>query len=125
VPCKVCLLLALIATLGGCTAARQQDSVEAKQRYLEAKARCVSQFPNSLVSQSDCRAQAANIYIRPYYRYGDLMTRAQEQRGELAAKADRHEISRRFYDRQVPCRKPRLRERKIGGMILTVSHRHL
>jgi choline dehydrogenase-like flavoprotein len=80
---------------------REQNSVEAKEHYLAAKASCVAEYPNSLVSQSDCRAQAANTYIRPFYKYGDLMTRAQEQRRELAIKADRREITRKTYDRQI------------------------
>jgi choline dehydrogenase-like flavoprotein len=98
---KVYLLFALAAALGGCTAMREQDSAEAKEHYLAAKARCVEEYPNSLASQSDCRTQAANTYIRPFYRYGDLMTRAQEQRRELAVEADRHEITRRAYDQRV------------------------
>jgi hypothetical protein len=85
----------------GCTASPDADIADAQQRYLAAKTKCVATYPKSLVLQSDCRTQAANTYIRPYYRYGDLMTRAQEQRRALAVKADRHQISNAAYDREV------------------------
>jgi hypothetical protein len=91
----------LTFALGGCSGSRDVDSLSAKRNYLAAKDNCLAEFPGSMVAQSDCRTRAANRYIRPFYKYGDLMTRAQEQRRELAAKADRHEISRKTYDRQV------------------------
>ena len=62
---------------------------------------CIASTPKSLTAQSDCMAAAADKYIRPYYRYGDLMTEAQAQRRALAVRADAHQISRREYDRQV------------------------
>jgi len=74
------------------------DSAAAKRQYLAAKNACVTRYPDSLTAQSDCRARAADYYIRPTYKYGDLMTRAQEQRRDLAVEADRHEITRRAYD---------------------------
>jgi hypothetical protein len=77
------------------------DAATAKRRYLAAKDACVARYPGSLTAQSDCRARAADYYIRPTYQYGDLMTRAQEQRRELAIEADRHEITRREYERGV------------------------
>jgi hypothetical protein len=98
---KTTPVIILTVALGGCGGSREIDSATAKRNYLAAKDSCIAEYPNSLVSQSDCRARAANAYIRPFYKYGDLMTRAQEQRRELAAKADRHEITRRTYDRQV------------------------
>jgi choline dehydrogenase-like flavoprotein len=91
----------LTFALCGCGGSREIDGAAAKRNYLAAKDRCVAEYPNSLVTQSDCRTRAANTYIRPFYKYGDLMTRAQEQRRELAAKADRHEISRKTYDREI------------------------
>jgi hypothetical protein len=91
-------LIVLTIALGGCGAFRENQSAAAKQQYLTAKADCVAEYPNSLVLQSDCRTRAADAYIRPFYRYGDLMTRAQEQRRALAVKADQHEISRKTYD---------------------------
>ena len=94
-----CAMLAVFLTLGGCGAPLEVDSQQARQRYLLAKERCVAAYPNSLVAQDDCRTEAANTYVRPFYRYGDLMTRAQEQRRELAVKVDRHEITRKTYDR--------------------------
>jgi hypothetical protein len=97
---SVCALFVLVIALDGC-GAPDVDSATAKQHYLAAKDRCVADYPNSLVLQSDCRTRAANIYIRPFYKYGDLMTRAQEQRRALAVKADRHEITRKTYDRQI------------------------
>jgi hypothetical protein len=98
---KTTSVMILAFALGGCGGSREIDSAAAKRNYLTAKDSCIAEYPNSLVSQSDCRTRAANTYIRPFYKYGDLMTRAQEQRRELAAKADRHEITRRTYDRQV------------------------
>jgi hypothetical protein len=85
----------------GCSVSPEADIADAQQRYLAAKAKCVTAYPKLLVLQSDCRTQAANTYIRPYYRYGDLMTRAQEQRRALAVKVDRHEMSRAAYDREI------------------------
>ena len=73
----------------------------AKRMYLTAKNECVARYPSSLTLQSDCRSQAANAYVRPTYKYGDLMTRAQEQRRALAMRADRHEITRGEYNREV------------------------
>jgi hypothetical protein len=81
----------------GCTPP-PMDSAAAKRQYLAAKNACVTRYPDSLTAQSDCRARAADYYIRPTYKYGDLMTRAQEQRRDLAVEADRHEITRRAYD---------------------------
>ncbi|MGD0430939.1 MAG: hypothetical protein ABSA58_07590 [Acetobacteraceae bacterium] len=87
--------------LAACSASPEADIADAQQHYLAAKARCIATYPRSLVLQSDCRTQAANTYVRPYYRYGDLMTWAQEQRRALAVKADRHEMSRAAYDREI------------------------
>jgi hypothetical protein len=87
--------------LTGCGAPSGVDASKAQERYLAAKTRCVSEYPDRLVPQSDCRTQAANIYIRPFYKYGDLMTRAQEQRRVVAIRADNHEITRKAYDRQI------------------------
>jgi hypothetical protein len=95
------LLAVLGAFLGACARPDVADSGTGRQRYMTAKADCTQRFRDSLVEQSDCRAKAANRYIRPFYKYGDLMTRAQEQRRVLAGKADRHEISRGTYEHQV------------------------
>jgi hypothetical protein len=74
--------------LAGCSAAPGMSLAEA-------------QHPGSLTQQADCRTQAADSYIRPYYRYGDLMTRAQQERRVLAVEADRHQISRATYNRDI------------------------
>jgi hypothetical protein len=87
--------------LAGCAATPQGDVAEAQQHYLAAKAECVSAWPRNLTQQAECRAHAANIYIRPYYRYGDLMTYVQARRQALAAQVDRHEIGRATYEHQV------------------------
>jgi hypothetical protein len=87
--------------LWGCAAPSPADKAAAKRHYLTAKNECVSRYPQSLTAQSDCRSRAADIYIRPVYKYGDLMSRAQEQRHALAVQADRHEITRGQYDRGV------------------------
>jgi hypothetical protein len=93
-------VLALIL-LWGCAEPTPRDAAMAKRMYLTAKNECVARYPSSLTLQSDCRSQAANAYIRPTYKYGDLMTRAQEQRRALAMRADRHEITRGEYNREV------------------------
>ena len=90
-----------ILVLAGCSAAPQSGIADAQHRYLVAKAACDSDYPRNLSRQADCRTHAANIYIRPYYRYGDLMTYAQEKRSELAAKVDRHEMTRASYNHQI------------------------
>ena len=54
-----------------------------------------------MVAQSDCRAEAANAYIRPYYRYGDLMTWIQTKRRALAIEVDRHRMTRADFDRRM------------------------
>ncbi len=54
-----------------------------------------------MVQQADCRTRAANAYIRPYFRYGDLMTYAQQQRRVLAAQVDQHRISLGAYNRKI------------------------
>jgi hypothetical protein len=93
--------------LAGCSAtpsssvSGSHDIAEAQRHYLTAKARCVAEYPRSLVAQSDCRTRAANAYIRPYYRYGDLMNQAQEERRALAMRVDVHQLSRRTFDRDV------------------------
>jgi len=100
-PVRALLLAPLL--LWGCAAPTPSpvDRAAAKREYMAASRSCIARYPDSLTEQSDCRAHAANIYIRPTYRYGDLMTRAQEQRRELAEAADRHEISRSQYNREV------------------------
>ena len=88
-------------TLSGCGVSREEKIADAKDQYLTAKAACVAAYPGSLTLQSDCRTRAANEYIRPWYRYGDLMTRMQETRRALAVEADAHEITRAEFDLQV------------------------
>jgi hypothetical protein len=95
-------LLVVPLVLWGCAAPTPPISPQAAKRlYLAAKNDCVARYPDSLTAQSDCRARAANIYIRPTYHYGDLMTRAQEQRRALAVQADRHDITRAQFERGV------------------------
>ncbi len=91
----------VILALAGCAATPQADLADAQRHYLAAKAACISAYPRSLTQQAECRTQAGNTYIRPYYRYGDLMTYVQARRQELAEEADRHEISRATYEHQV------------------------
>jgi len=93
--------LVSLCVLAACTVPGAPDAATGRQRYMAAKADCVASHPDRLVAQSDCRARAANSYIRPFYKYGDLMDRAQEQRRVLAGRADRHEISRASYEHQV------------------------
>lgn len=91
----------LALMLSGCGAPQPADFAEARQHYLTAKADCDRAYPHSLAALADCRSHAANVYIRPYYRYGDLMDYAQSQRKMLALEADRHEISRASYDHRI------------------------
>jgi hypothetical protein len=98
---KARVLLILPLLLAGCVLAPPMDPIVAKRKYLAAKNECVERYRSSLTQQSDCRTRAADIYIRPTYRYGDLMTQAQEQRREAAERADRHEITRREYNREI------------------------
>jgi hypothetical protein len=93
--------LALLPVLAGCGTPNPADKEAGRQRYLTARDECATRFRNSLVAQSDCRARAANLYIRPFYKYSDLMNRAQSQRRALAEEADDHHITRSSYERQV------------------------
>lgn len=95
------VFLAVLPILAACGGPPVANKEAGRQRYLTAKADCVAHFRSSLVAQSDCRSRAADLYIRPFYKYGDLMDRAQSQRRALAALADRHEISRPSYEREV------------------------
>jgi hypothetical protein len=92
--------LAVLA-LVGCTPPPDGGIAQAQHRYLAAKADCDENYPNSMVQQADCRTRAANEYVRPYYRYGDLMTYAQQQRRVLAAQVDQHRISLGTYNRKI------------------------
>jgi hypothetical protein len=90
-----------VLTLVGCGSSPQVGIAEAQHRYLAAKATCDENFPKSMVQQADCRTRAANAYVRPYYRYGDLMTSAQRQRRELAVQVDQHKMSMATYSRKI------------------------
>jgi len=90
-----------ILALVGCTGSGDTGIADAQHRYLAAKAACDTDYPDSLAMQADCRTRAANQFIRPYYRYGDLMTYVQERRKALAIKVDQHHLSRRAYDRKI------------------------
>jgi hypothetical protein len=91
----------LALALAGCATPDRGDIAKAQHLYLTAKANCVAEYPGRLVAQSDCRTRAANAFIRPYYRYGDLMSRAQDDRRIWAAKVDHHEMSRKAFDRAI------------------------
>jgi hypothetical protein len=92
--------LVLLLTVAGCVS-REDQIAGGKQNYLAARDACVTAYPSRLVSQSECRTRAADQYIRPWYKYPDLMTELQDRRRELAVKADAHQITRAEYDRQV------------------------
>lgn len=96
---RVWIVLPLL--LAACVGPRDDGGVEGKKRYLAAKADCEARYSRTMVQLSDCRAEAANIFIRPWYRYSDLMTWAQTKRRELAHKLDRRQISRAEFDRQI------------------------
>jgi hypothetical protein len=90
-----------VLALAACSASQDGGIAQAQHRYLAAKAACDENYPKSLVQQADCRTRAANAYVRPYYRYGDLMTYAQQQRRVLAAQVDQHRISLGTYNRKI------------------------
>jgi len=90
-----------VLALVGCTGSSETGLAEAQHRYLKAKAACDRDHPDSLATRADCRTHAANAFIRPYYRYGDLMTYVQDRRKALAVQVDQHQLSRRSYDLRV------------------------
>jgi len=90
-----------VLALIGCSASPETGIAQAQHRYLAAKAECDENYPKIMVQQADCRTRAANAYVRPYYRYGDLMTYAQQQRRALAMKVDQHSMSVPTYNRKI------------------------
>jgi hypothetical protein len=90
-----------ILALAGCGGSPEAGIAQAQHRYLAAKAACDESYSKSMVQQADCRTHAANAYVRPYYRYGDLMTYAQQQRRALAVQVDQHKISLATYNRKI------------------------
>jgi hypothetical protein len=90
-----------VLALLGCAGSPEAGIAQAQHRYLAAKAACDETYPRSLVYQADCRTRAANAYVRPYYRYGDLMTYAQQQRRALAVHVDQHKMSLATYNRKI------------------------
>jgi hypothetical protein len=96
------LLRALpVLALVGCTTSPEGGIAQAQHRYLVAKAACDEDYPDSMVQKADCRTRAANDHVRPYYRYGDLMTYAQQQRRVFAIQVDQHRISLATYNRKI------------------------
>ncbi len=96
------VFLAAPLLLAGCVVPPPlESSAIARQKYLAAKSDCEIVWPNSLVGQSDCRTAAADRYIRPYYRYGDLMTHLQMERRALAMRVDLKQISRAEFNRRM------------------------
>jgi hypothetical protein len=90
-----------VLALAGCGSSPQVGIAGAQHRYLAAKATCDENFSKSMVQQADCRTRAANAYVRPYYRYGDLMTFAQRQRRALAVQVDQHKMNMATYNRKI------------------------
>jgi hypothetical protein len=97
---RLARLLPVLA-LVGCGGSPEVGIAQAQHRYLAAKTACDESYPNSMLRQADCRTRAANAYVRPYYRYGDLMTYAQQQRRALAVQVDQHQISVATYNRKI------------------------
>jgi hypothetical protein len=93
-------LLALPLALSACVSHEEQVTT-GKQRYLAAKAACVAAYRTSLVWQSDCRSNAANQYVRPWYRYPDLMNDLQGKRRVWAMQVDAGKMTRAQFDRLV------------------------
>jgi hypothetical protein len=90
-----------VLALVGCSASPDGGIAQAQHRYLAAKAECDENYSKSMVQQADCRTRAANAYVRPYFRYGDLMTLAQQQRRALAVQVDQHKMSMANYNRKL------------------------
>jgi hypothetical protein len=97
---RLASVLPVLALLG-CGGSPQVGIAQAQHRYLAAKATCDENYPKSMVHQADCRTRAANAYVRPYYRYGDLMTYAQRQRRALAVQVDQRKMSLGTYNRKI------------------------
>jgi hypothetical protein len=90
-----------VLTLVGCGGSPEAGIAAAQHRYLAAKAACDEKYTKSMVQQADCRTRAANAYVRPYFRYGDLMTLAQQQRRVLAVQVDQHRMNLATYNRKI------------------------
>ena len=63
------------------------------QQLQPAINQCKVQYPRSLAQQSDCVTAAEDTYMRPFYRYGDLLTLTQAQRKVIAAAIDNGQIT--------------------------------
>lgn len=101
---KHLVLVLPVLALIGCSASTSSPEVgiaQAQHRYLAAKVVCDENYTKSMVQQADCRTRAANAHVRPYFRYGDLMTLAQQQRRALALQVDQHRISMATYNRKL------------------------
>lgn len=85
----------------GCSVSPDAGIAQAQHHYLAAKSECDESYSKSMVQQADCRTRAANVYVRPYFRYGDLMTYAQQQRRALAVQVDQHRMSMATYNRKI------------------------
>jgi hypothetical protein len=90
-----------VLALLGCAGSPESGIAQAQHRYLAAKATCDETYSKSMVQQADCRTRAANAYVRPYYRYGDLMTYAQRSRRTLAVQVDQRKMSSAAYNRKI------------------------
>jgi hypothetical protein len=90
-----------VLAMVGCSVSPEAGIAQAQHRYLVEKAACDENYPSSMVQQADCRTRAANAYVRPYFRYGDLMTYAQQQRRALAVQVDGHRLSMATYNRKI------------------------
>jgi hypothetical protein len=90
-----------VLALLGCAGSPESGIAQAQHRYLAAKATCDEAYSKSMVQQADCRTRAANAYVRPYYRYGDLMTYAQRSRRTLAVQVDQRKMSSAAYNRKI------------------------
>src|SRR4051812_20383900 len=99
--------------LGGCGLARDARVADARKQFNAAVSDCVARYTKSLAQRADCRAQAANTYIRPFYPHGDLMTLLQAQRKALAIKVDRGQLSREDHDVQIAQAESAIRQEEL------------
>jgi hypothetical protein len=90
---RLILASSCLIALTGCGLAQQAQMRESMQKLQPAIEQCRSQYPSSRAQQSDCVTVAEDTYMRPYYRYGDLLSLMQTQRKVLAVAIDDGQMS--------------------------------
>jgi hypothetical protein len=89
-PATTCLI-----ALAGCGIAAQQRLTQHREALKAAYIECATQAKAggwTLVHKGECLTAADNTYLRPDFRYGDLLSVFQAQRQVLAGRVDRGEL---------------------------------